>query len=115
MYKRQVQHGALALLVLLTLTLTSFPTLNARLGLRTWSALHRLAYAALVLAALHALEGPNMDPRLGLLLLVSAVGIVLARVALSLRRSFRETRALARASREGTEDEGQAPTKGAVP
>ena len=45
----------------------------------------------------------------------AAVGIVLARVALSLRRSFRETRALARASREGTEGEGQAPTKGAVP
>lgn len=81
-----VRHGALALLVLLALTLTSFPKLNARLGLRTWTALHRLAYVALFLGALHVLSGPSMDPTLGLAALGCALGIVLARVVLVLRR-----------------------------
>ena len=80
-----VRHGALALLVLLALTLTSFPKLNARLGLRTWAALHRLAYVALTLGALHVLSGPSLDPTLGLAALGCALGIVLVRVVLSIR------------------------------
>ena len=80
-----LRHGALALLVLLALTLTSFPTLNAKLGLRTWAALHRLAYVALILGALHVLSGPSLDPTLGIAALGCALGVVLVRVVLSMR------------------------------
>lgn len=80
-----VRHGALALLVLFALTLTSFPKLNARLGLRTWTALHRLAYVALILGALHALSGPSLDPSLGIAALGCALGILALRVLLAMR------------------------------
>ena len=81
-----LQHGAWALLILAVLALTSFPKLNARLGLRTWTALHRLAYVALILGALHALEGPAMDARLGIAALGCALLIAAVRVSLEVRR-----------------------------
>jgi sulfoxide reductase heme-binding subunit YedZ len=88
-----MQHGALALVVLFALTLTSFPRLNAKLGLRTWAALHRLAYVALLLAALHALEAPNMNPRVALAAFALSIAVVLARVGLALHRRLRPKRA----------------------
>lgn len=84
-----LQHGALALAVLLALALTSFPKLNAKLGLRTWAPLHRLAYVALILGALHALEAPNMDPRIATGALSMAFAIVIARVLLAIKSALR--------------------------
>jgi sulfoxide reductase heme-binding subunit YedZ len=49
----QVRAGACALLILLALTLTSFPFLVRALRLRLWKELHRLAYAAAAFTALH--------------------------------------------------------------
>jgi len=75
-----LRHGALALVLLAPLALTSFPRLNARLGLRTWSALHRLFYGAIVLAVLHVLAGPSADPRLVLALAVVVAALLAGRV-----------------------------------
>lgn len=83
-----LRHGALALALLLPLAATSFPRLNARLGLRAWSALHRLVYAALALAALHVLAGPSADPRLA----VAVAGLIAALLLARLVPSSRSTR-----------------------
>lgn len=91
-----LRHGALAIAVLAPLALTSFPTLNARLGLRTWSTLHRGVYVAVALAALHVLAGPSADPRLA-----TAIAFVIA--ALLLARLWPE-RATDRASAERAGD-----------
>ncbi|GAB4206979.1 MAG: hypothetical protein OHK0013_24130 [Sandaracinaceae bacterium] len=72
-----LRHGALALALLALLAATSFPRLNARLGLRAWGALHRVVYAAIALAALHVLAGPSADPRVALVATV-VVAILLA-------------------------------------
>ena len=87
-----LRHGALALLVLAALTLTSFPKVNARLGLRTWTSLHRLSYVALILGALHALAGPAMDPRLGVAALGFALAIVIIRVLVKMRKLVTKTK-----------------------
>ncbi|HEX7481542.1 MAG TPA: ferric reductase-like transmembrane domain-containing protein [Polyangiales bacterium] len=49
----QVRAGACALIILLALTLTSFPFLVRALRLQLWKELHRLAYAAAAFTALH--------------------------------------------------------------
>ena len=85
--------GALAFDLLLALTLTSL--LRARIGLRTWRAVHWLAYAAWPLAVVHGL-GTGSDARLGWLGLLTlgcaaavaaavAVRLFLARARPSLR------------------------------
>ncbi len=84
-----LRHGALALVLLAPLAATSFPTLNARLGLRTWSALHRLVYGAVVLAVLHVLAGPAVDPRVALALATFALAVLFGRL-IPPRRARRE-------------------------
>jgi len=71
-----LRHGALAVVMLAPLAATSFPALNARLGLRTWSTLHRFVYAAVLLVALHVVAGPSADPRVASSYAV-AVGVLL--------------------------------------
>lgn len=75
-----LRHGALALALLGALALTSFPKLNARLGLRTWSTLHRAVYVASVLATLHVLAGPSAEPRLAASTAFVMALLLLARV-----------------------------------
>lgn len=75
-----LRHGALALALLVPLAVTSFPALNARLGLRTWSVLHRAVYAIAALAALHVLAGPSAEPRLAMALAVSLGLLLVARL-----------------------------------
>ncbi|HVM56311.1 MAG TPA: ferric reductase-like transmembrane domain-containing protein [Gaiellaceae bacterium] len=61
--------GAVAFDLLLALALTSL--LRARIGLRTWRVLHRLAYAAWPVALVHAL-GTGSDARVGWMALLAA-------------------------------------------
>lgn len=89
-----LRHGALALALLAVLALTSFPELNARLGLRTWSTLHRGVYVAAALAALHVLAGPSADPRLALAVTVVVGLLLLARLARRGSRASEEARGL---------------------
>jgi sulfoxide reductase heme-binding subunit YedZ len=94
-----VRHGALALALLVPLGVTSFPALNARLGLRAWSTLHRAVYAASVLVALHVVAGPEVDPRAALVLCAATGALLLARAlgaALLRARAFGAARGLGR-------------------
>lgn len=85
------RFGALALALLALLAATSFPRVNAPLGLRSWRELHALVHPAALLVALHALAGPAPDPRLALALAASYAVAWLARFAHALRA--RTTRA----------------------
>jgi Ferric reductase like transmembrane component len=78
--------GALSFDVMLALIVTSL--LRIRIGLRTWRAIHWLAYACWPLALFHSL-GTGSDPRAGWLQLLAAlsVALVLAAVAVRLARS----------------------------
>jgi sulfoxide reductase heme-binding subunit YedZ len=78
--------GVVALDLLLALTITSL--LRARLGYRSWRALHWLAYAAWPVALAHGL-GTGSDARFGWLQALSLVSVLaaLAAVALRLARS----------------------------
>ena len=78
--------GAIALDLLLALTVTSL--LRARIGYRSWRALHWLAYAAWPVALTHAL-GTGSDARFGWLQLIGVLCVltVLAAVAARLARS----------------------------
>lgn len=96
-----LRHGALAVALLVPLVVTSFPRLNARLGLRGWGALHRVVYAAVALAALHVLAGPSADPRLAVV--TSVVVALLVALRLVPRPRPRE---------EGAAREGDAVTTG---
>ena len=62
--------GTVAFDLLLALTVTSM--LRGRLGLRTWRAVHWLAYAAWPIALVHAL-GTGSDARVGWMALLAAV------------------------------------------
>ncbi len=75
-----LRHGALALALLAPLALTSFPALNARLGLRTWQSLHRAVYVVIALVVLHVLAGPSADPRVALAIAALAVLSLVARL-----------------------------------
>jgi DMSO/TMAO reductase YedYZ heme-binding membrane subunit len=66
-----LRWGALALSILVTLWATSYPRLNARLGLRSWGAIHRLVYPAAALTVLHVLEAPDVDVRWAVMLALS--------------------------------------------
>lgn len=76
-----VRQGTVALAILVVLTATSFPPVNARLGLRAWSALHRAVYLAAALVGLHVLTAPSVDPRLGLAVAFVLGALLLARLA----------------------------------
>ena len=79
--------GALALDLLLALVVTSL--LRARLGLRTWRAVHWAAYAVWPVALLHGLETGTDAGRLWFRLPVAAcVGTVVAAAAWRLSASF---------------------------
>ena len=75
-----VRHGALALAMLTPLALTSFPKLNARLGLRAWETLHRGVYVAIALVVLHVLAGPSAEPHLAMAVAVIAALLLLGRL-----------------------------------
>ncbi|HVZ34967.1 MAG TPA: ferric reductase-like transmembrane domain-containing protein, partial [Polyangiaceae bacterium] len=66
-----LRAGAAALAILCALLLTSFPTLVVRLRFRLWQELHRLVYAAALLALQHLLLAP-FAPRLFTLALFAA-------------------------------------------
>lgn len=78
--------GALALMVLVALLVTSFPALTRALRVREWKPLHRLAYVAAPLVAHHLAVGP-FAPRAWV---VAWVGVVT--FALALRVASREPR-----------------------
>lgn len=104
-----VRQGALALVLLLPLVLTSWPKLNARSGLRTWSTLHRAVYLALALVCLHVLAGPAADPRLALVLPALLLALLLGRL-LPGRSGSGPSRRRAGPSGEGpTDSEDQPP------
>ncbi len=75
-----LRHGALALTLLALLALTSFPKLNARVGLRTWETLHRGVYLAIGFAVLHVLAGPSAHPGLAITIAVIVLVLLLARL-----------------------------------
>lgn len=74
-----LRHGALALVLLGALSLTSFPAVTRALHVRAWSALHRLVYPAALLAALHATAAPFGDVSGGAFALFLVVALLLAR------------------------------------
>ncbi len=74
-----LRAGLAALCVLLVLLLTSFGALIARLRLRFWKELHRLAYVAALLALQHVLLSPFAPRTLTLVLFGAAFLLGLAR------------------------------------
>ncbi len=74
-----VTAGFLALLLLLPLALTSTPASVRRLGFRTWTRLHRLAYAAAALGALHYFWGVKQDRTAPLVWAAVLLGLLLLR------------------------------------
>jgi DMSO/TMAO reductase YedYZ heme-binding membrane subunit len=76
--------GAVAFDLLLALTLTSL--LRARVGYRTWRALHWLAYAAWPVALAHGL-GTGSDARFGWMQALSLVCVLVVLAALAFRLS----------------------------
>jgi DMSO/TMAO reductase YedYZ heme-binding membrane subunit len=74
-----LRHGALALLILVTLLVTSFPMLQRALRVRAWSALHRLAYFAAIFASLHALGSPFGSTEVGLAACTTTLVLLIAR------------------------------------
>lgn len=64
-----LRAGLVALAILTALFATSFPELVARLGVRLWRELHRLAYAAAFFVFLHLLTSPFAPRKLTLALL----------------------------------------------
>lgn len=84
-----VRHGALALALLTPLAITSFPKINARVGLRTWETLHRGVYLAIALVLLHVLAGPSAEPHLAIA--IAAIVLVLLLARLVPRSRVRET------------------------
>jgi sulfoxide reductase heme-binding subunit YedZ len=67
-----LRSGLLALAVLLVLALTSFPAITRAARVRLWKHLHRLAYAAALLALHHALLSP-FAPRGAVLAVFGAI------------------------------------------
>ena len=59
--------GAVALGILTVLLVTSFPSVVRRFRLRVWKPIHRLAYVAVLLVALHVLRSPfaEVAPAIG--------------------------------------------------
>jgi len=53
-----LRSGLLALAVMIVLALTSFPAVNRAAGIKLWKHLHRLAYAAALLASHHVMISP---------------------------------------------------------
>jgi sulfoxide reductase heme-binding subunit YedZ len=80
-YEPHLRAGATALLVLFFLGATSFPRLVKRAGIKQWKPLHRAVYLAALLVLHHALLSPHL-PRWGAVLLISSVGMLIARRAL---------------------------------
>lgn len=73
------RSGALALLVLWALWLTSYPRIVRALRLSEWKALHRLAYAAGLLAAHHLVLAPLAPRAISLVVLAAALALALVR------------------------------------
>lgn len=61
--RRYLQVGALALVLLLPLAITSTPEMMRRLGFKRWKLLHRLAYVATALAIWHYYLQTKADVR----------------------------------------------------
>jgi sulfoxide reductase heme-binding subunit YedZ len=78
LYEPHLRAGATALLVLLFMGATSFPSLVARLGIRQWKPLHRAVYPAALLVLHHALLSPHL-PRTGAVALSAAIVLLIAR------------------------------------
>ena len=109
--------GLIALACLVVLGITSRDGSLRRLGAVRWKRLHRLAYAALGLVAVHALSmqySERRDPRhatLTAMVLVVAVGLQAAGFV-TLRRAGKRARGTARSpesvdwARDGTQDGG---------
>lgn len=82
-----LRDGALALFILVTLLVTSFPVLQRALRVRAWSALHRLAYLAAIFGSLHALGVPFGGVRVGLAACTATAVLLIARpLSLAVRR-----------------------------
>ncbi len=82
-----LRDGALALSILVTLLVTSFPVLQRALRVRAWSALHRLAYLAAIFASFHALGVPFGGAGVGLAACTVTVVLLIARpLSLAVRR-----------------------------
>jgi len=80
------RSGAIALLLLTALLLTSFPRVVSILRIGHWKALHRLAYAAVLLVLHHLLLSP-FAPRMPILI---AFGLLFATAGLRLLPARRE-------------------------
>jgi sulfoxide reductase heme-binding subunit YedZ len=74
-----LRAGAVALLLLLLLLLTSFPRWVARLRVKLWKPLHRLAYVAAFFVFQHLLLAPFAGERLVLGLFAALVAVELLR------------------------------------
>lgn len=76
----RLRAGFVALLVLIALLVTSFPSLVRRLRARLWKPLHRLAYVAAGLAFVHVVLSPYAPRAIVLALFGALVLVGLARL-----------------------------------
>lgn len=84
-----LRAGLAALLILLSLWITSYPRVVRALGLKLWKELHRLAYVAGLLVLQHVWLGPFGDRALALAVAAVVVGVGLLRLLPTRARSTR--------------------------
>lgn len=70
-----LRAGLFALIILVLLALTSFPRLVRAARIRLWKPLHRLAYVAAILTAIHLIGAPFAPRTLLIALIIAVIGI----------------------------------------
>lgn len=76
----QWRNGFAAFIVLLLLSLSSFPFVVRRFRIGNWKSLHQLAYAALFFALLHVLVSPSTSWNDLILVLITLLVLILLRL-----------------------------------
>lgn len=87
--RRYLQFGALAVVLMLPLAITSTPFWVWCLGFRRWKALHRLIYPAAIAAVVHYILQARAEIKLPLAMGSAVIGLLLFRV-LSASRELRK-------------------------
>ncbi len=93
--RRYLQFGALAIILMLPLAITSTPFWVWCLGFRRWKLLHRLIYPATVAAVVHYFLQARAEIKLPLAVGSAVIGLLLFRV-LSASREIRKKRHLSK-------------------
>lgn len=87
LYNNFLNTGALTFMLLLVLTVSSFPSLCRRLGIRLWNELHMLVYAIAVMAGFHVALSAFAPTWVGITVLILLSTVFLIRLLPKRRKS----------------------------